>query len=279
MTIGFSSKISQLKRVYRTYGVTGALREVAESPSKIAFLLSDAVHFYSNERPVFREDIVTILPRITNSSLNEALTVHQELNNANFTNKLTEKLDSTSERPSPLHSNWRELLYIYIRLEKPTTVVETGAYDGLSSTYILAALNANNAGELITIDIDDPTLPPSDLPATKSGWIVPDNLKSRWDLRLGDAKKELPRVVSNKEIDLFLHDSDHSEEHMRFEFNTVSDSLHNGSLVVADNSRFNNAFWDFAQKALDDMVFWPNTTHVSTQDGRTVDDRIAFGIK
>ena len=124
------------------------------------------------------------------------------------------------------------LWYAFVRALRPNVIVETGVHDGLSSSVLLYALNRNDSGQLISID-----LPSTDLPGAASGpgWLVPDRFKESWTLLLGDAKRLLPDTVKRtSSIDLFIHDSDHSEEHRKFEFSTVWPSLSPGALVLSD---------------------------------------------
>ena len=51
------------------------------------------------------------------------------------------------------------------------------------------------------------------------GWLVPENLQKRWILRLGYAREVLPQLKKEMDsIDIFLHDSLHTYEHMTFEY-------------------------------------------------------------
>jgi predicted O-methyltransferase YrrM len=269
--------VSQLLRFYRTYGILGSLKEVAESPEKAWTLTSSGNHFYTNELPVHREDVATVVPRVANVTLDEALSYWEEIGRT-LPAEIERQLQRTDDRPDTLHSNWRELIYILVRATSPSVVVETGTHDGLGSAYILAALGANGQGELITIDINDQTQLPSDLPSAEAGWIVPESLRDRWELRYADARKELPSVASDNDIDMFLHDSLHTPEHMEFEFSTIAPALTDGAVVVTDNSRFNDVFWDFSQRQLEDPVFWRSTSRAEDHDGNVVDDRLGIGV-
>src|SRR5271170_5289964 len=44
----------------------------------------------------------------------------------------------------------QEYLYHLVRLTRPTTIVETGVYRGISSAFLLAALEANGLGNLVS---------------------------------------------------------------------------------------------------------------------------------
>jgi len=60
---------------------------------------------------------------------------------------------------------WQAELYIVCRLTTPKIVVETGVEHGISTSFILEALEDNNKGFLYSVDF-----PPEGI---QSGWIVP----------------------------------------------------------------------------------------------------------
>lgn len=137
------------------------------------------------------------------------------------------------------------ILYALVRALKAERVVETGVASGSSSRYILEALKRNGGGRLCSIDLPDGT----GIPKGQSvGWQVPEDLRKGWSLTLGDAKVELPKVLSGlKEIDLFFHDSDHSEQHMTFEFGQAWAHLRTGGVLGSDDVYWNSAWERFLQ--------------------------------
>lgn len=142
------------------------------------------------------------------------------------------------------------LLYVLCRIVKPETLIETGCCTGWTSALILAALNKNERGHLYTIDLPamdgvnsmDWTLPQG-LPC---GYLVPDEYKDRWQLILGDAKDELPKLLERvKKVDLFYHDSNHTYEHMIWEYRQVYPFMQKGSYLVSDDIGWNLSFKTF----------------------------------
>ena len=128
------------------------------------------------------------------------------------------------------------ILYIICRKQKPDNVIETGVASGVSSSHILCALEANQQGELYSIDL------PS-WQKTPSGWMIPDYLRHRWHLTQGRSLENLePLLKKVNEIDIFLHDSDHSYENMRGEFETAWTHLKTGGLLLSHNIDFSDAF-------------------------------------
>ncbi|HEY2119903.1 MAG TPA: class I SAM-dependent methyltransferase, partial [Candidatus Acidoferrum sp.] len=83
------------------------------------------------------------------------------------------------------------LQYAAVRAARPRIVVETGVANGVSSAYLLLALEANSSGTLYSIGLDDKEF----LPEGKSlGWVVPKELRSRWKLLVGDSREMLPKL-------------------------------------------------------------------------------------
>jgi len=137
------------------------------------------------------------------------------------------------------------VLYVCIRALKPRIMVETGVSSGSSTHYILKAMELNGQGKLYSIDL--PNIGLSVLPkGEKIGWLVPEQLKSRWTLILGRSQEKLlPLLYQLKTIDAFLHDSEHTYETMMFEYQAVWPFLKEGGILLSDDVHRNKAFKDF----------------------------------
>jgi predicted O-methyltransferase YrrM len=109
-----------------------------------------------------------------------------------------------------------DTIYLLVRSLKPDVVVETGVCYGASSAYILQALAENRRGVLYSIDLGNtPNEPPND-------FFVPQYLRDRWHLIIGDCKQQLPPLLARLgRIDLFHHDSLHTYEHMMWEYSAA----------------------------------------------------------
>ena len=138
------------------------------------------------------------------------------------------------------------LQYMAIRAFQPEIVVETGVANGVSSAYILLALQKNERGALYSIGLSDP----QDLAAGKPlGWIVPESLKSRWNLLIGDSRDLLPSLLAKLDtIDVFVHDSLHTYDHMRWEYQTAFPYLRPGGLLFSDDAAWNSAFSEYCRE-------------------------------
>ena len=165
--------------------------------------------------------------------------------NRKFYKGIEEKRNSYGRRESVwyygLNRTLGTVLYIICRKQRPDYVLETGVASGVSSSYILGALEVNGRGQLYSIDLPVWQKIPS-------GWMIPDYLRNRWQLIQGmSSKKMAPLLGKIKEIDIFLHDSDHSYENMLWEFETVWTHLKTGGLLLAHNIDYCDAFTDFCR--------------------------------
>ena len=150
------------------------------------------------------------------------------------------------------------MLYLLVRTHKPQVAVETGVGRGVSSAHILCAMQENNTGHLYSID-----LPPEQAAVAKcaddivqladgqrhhaynAGECVPDRLKDKWSLIVGDSKEQLPALLRTiKRIDMFFHDSLHTYEHMKFEYETAWPYLSDGGLMLSHDVVWNKAFYE-----------------------------------
>ena len=136
-------------------------------------------------------------------------------------------------------------LWCLVRHAKPTRVVETGVARGIGTRFMLEALEANGDGHLWSID----------LPPIVSGWhtssnaAIPQHLTSRWTYLRGSSRRRLPALLrSVPEIDMFVHDSLHTDSNMRFEFASVWPALRPSGILVSDDVAANRSFTDLVRE-------------------------------
>jgi predicted O-methyltransferase YrrM len=151
-------------------------------------------------------------------------------------------------------------LYGLVRDTRPAVCVETGVCNGVSTTMMLAGIARNGAGILYSIDYPEhagEAYPPDAFwpgkkgavvpPGRQPGWIVPEPLRSRWRMTIGRSQEALaPLLDALGTIDLFLHDSEHSESCMRFEYELAWEHLRPGGVLVSDDVTWNMTFEEFA---------------------------------
>jgi hypothetical protein len=147
-------------------------------------------------------------------------------------------------------------LYALTRILRPDRIVETGGTPGKSSSFILRALERNGAGHLWTVDLAPPSAGGRELSPCEghaftphgltSGWAIPSALLERHTVVSGDACEKLPPLLrSLGSIDIFIHDSDHSYEHMMWEFEAAFPYARSGGVIWSDDVLGNSAWPDF----------------------------------
>jgi predicted O-methyltransferase YrrM len=140
--------------------------------------------------------------------------------------------------------------YLMCRLLEPAVVVETGVAYGVSSAFILRALEENGRGMLHSVD-----LPPLRPEYEKFWGIAVDGTpKDRWSLHRGSSRRVLPRLLEETgTVDLFVHDSLHTYRNMRREFELVWPRLRTGGVILADDVERNRAFGELRSR---DPALW-----------------------
>jgi len=145
------------------------------------------------------------------------------------------------------------LCYTVVRALRPQVLVETGVCYGVTSAFILGALEENESGMLYSID-----LPPLAKDANRyQGCAVPKHLRKRWRLTRGPSSRLLAKIVREVgPIDFFLHDSLHTYRNMSREFDVVTRNLSLPGVIVSDDVSWNAAFLECVAKT--HPSYWAN---------------------
>jgi len=135
-------------------------------------------------------------------------------------------------------------LYGLTRWVRPTVIVESGGYIGMSSAFILKALADEKlaAAKLYSIELSQ---------ECEQGALIPDELRSAsagFVPMRGKVEDFLKRNELPSTIDMFLHDSSHSYRHMLWEFRQFWPRLPDGGLLVSHDVQMNAAFPEFVTK-------------------------------
>lgn len=170
-------------------------------------------------------------------SISEASKYLEEiLENDEFRDHVRKQISSSRrgvEMDRSIHVARRAGWYATIRATKPKVLVETGTDKGLGSCVIGEAIRRNGVGHLYTIDIEP-----------ESGFLIGDRYEGLITRITGDSVGELRKI---KDIDWFIHDSDHSAAHEAAEFEAVSENLSPGALVLSDNSHVTDVLADWSR--------------------------------
>jgi hypothetical protein len=141
-------------------------------------------------------------------------------------------------------------IWCVVRHLRPKNVVETGVAHGVTSRFILEAMERNGVGHLWSID-----LPPFERHWRKQvGVAVDGRFGDRWTYIKGSSRRHLPELISRLgQIDLFIHDSLHSERNVRFELDMAWEVLRPNGVIVVDDIDASWGFRSFTEKFPDQL--------------------------
>jgi len=216
------------------------------------------------KRRASRRDLVDLLTQVAGVSSSQSHALFEELKTNSFQDKLRKHIAQINVPGVRLNPNWftekdwHAALYCIIRAAQPDVVVETGVASGNSAAFILRALHDNQKGKLYSIDL--PPIPDENgnVPGNMN-WILPDGvepgcavpplLRYRWELIISPSETALPPLLQRLgQIDIFLHDSDHSYQHMMWEYETAWPYIKTGGILLSDDVGLNSAMIDFCRR-------------------------------
>ena len=139
------------------------------------------------------------------------------------------------------------LLYVLVRALRPARVVETGVRPGYSTAWILAALRANDAGELVSLGPGSSAGRVRGLEDGTVGQLVPPALRARWTLVLGNSEERLAGILDASPLDLFFYDNGPDVARARFELRNAWAALSPRGVVLAHRVDANSAWSEFCR--------------------------------
>jgi predicted O-methyltransferase YrrM len=223
---------------------SGGTVPARDDAGRTPFLLSAAARKDLRHRMLlFRQAALDRIAGLTGAGENELRRYRREISDSDLADKLLQRgasLAFTRELPQAA------LLYLLVRASRPKRVVETGVGPGYSSSWILAALEANGVGELFSLGPGSPHGRSKGLGMVPVGSFVPLSLRHRWTLVLGNTEDRLADVLRPEHgTDLFF--SDNGPDRARFELHHAWDALAPTGLLLAHHIDSNPAWADFCR--------------------------------
>jgi hypothetical protein len=136
-----------------------------------------------------------------------------------------------------IHFSRRIGWYAFVRILKPKVVIETGVHHGLGAVVLCAALLRNRDegydGRYYGTDID-----------VHAGRLLSGKYAAIGQILYGDSLESLQAL--NLEVDVFVNDSDHSEDYEYREYQVIKHKLSENAIVLGDNSHSSSALFRFS---------------------------------
>jgi len=142
--------------------------------------------------------------------------------------------------------------YAFVRIKKPKVVVETGIDKGLGSVVLATALMKNTEegfpGHLYCTEINP-----------DAGYLLKEEPFSKYGTIIyGDSIETLQKF--DKQIDILITDSNHSQDYEYGEYETVKDKLTINSLIISDTADESSKLLEFAQQMNWNFLFFKEET-------------------
>lgn len=247
-----TSRISRL--VLMPYRMRAALAYYAAPVARIPVWLltsKEYTNFTYDLSELNREYLAWFVAVVTQKSVNAVRSYTAELESDHDLREHVRRLTHSSEfrHVSDADARFarRAGWYAFVRALKPRVVVESGIDKGLGSCVLASALRRNTAegraGYLYAIDIDP-----------KAGYLFQAPYTDCGRILYGDSLSVLQDL--NERIDLFIHDSRHSPEHERNEFELVASKLEPKALVLSDNAHSTGELMAFAERTRRQFLFF-----------------------
>jgi len=140
----------------------------------------------------------------------------------------------------------RMVWYAIARATKPRILVETGVDQGMGAVVLCAALARNAAdghpGRYYGTDINP-----------DAGYFLQAPYADYGKVLYGDSLKSLGAL--NETVDLFINDSDHSEDYELAEYDLIKAKISPAAILLGDNSHVTSKLAEFSMREGRRFVF------------------------
>lgn len=248
-----------LRRAFKAAAVRRERKNFALGYFKPSLRRIDTWLDESNERTNFTYDLTDInlrylaltISAVTGVPFDEIEAyIHEARNDRELVDHVARAVSA-----SPLRSEadtrvfWGRRLgwYAFVRTLKPKVVVETGVDKGHGSVLLCAALLRNRSegspGRYFGTDINP-----------RAGYLLGGKYRETGAILYGDSIASLKGL--DAVIDLFINDSDHSEEYEKREYATIRGKLAKNAVILGDNSHATDALARFSIENNRKFVFF-----------------------
>lgn len=157
-----------------------------------------------------------------------------------FNRRIIDKQNQLTNR-SMMGPIARSVLYALVCIYRPKVIVETGGNLGMTSTFILKAIQdaGIEGARLYSIERDKRIV---------HGSFIPDELRGPFVPLAGAVEDFLNSDEIPQNIDMFLHDSTHRYAHQIMEFEKFWMRLGKGGLLCSHDVDMNSAFTEFISR-------------------------------
>jgi len=249
--------LKKLRRKHRIIQQAGRRRSIAmgyysknlELIRKWIWKDTETSNFYYKLTPLNRDYLAQTISSLTDESYEKIIQYFYELENDNGLREHLRMSLQGTHYGSDIEIEYGRRLgwYAFVRALKPRVVVETGVDHGVGACVLASALLRNSAegfsGRYYGTDI-----------RPEAGQLFCGRYSEAGSILYGDSIQSLEKL--NEKIDLFINDSDHSEEYEYREYLTVSEKLSEKAIILGDNSHSTDSLSRFSRESHRKFLFF-----------------------
>jgi hypothetical protein len=218
---------------------------------KWLFTSRETTNFTYDLTELNKQYLALTISLITNKSQSEIFSYIKEIDSNNLLKKHifneTKKSGESYKSDKIIYFGRRIGWYAIVRAIKPKIVVETGVDKGLGSCILISALMKNKEegykGYYYGTDINP-----------KAGYLLTREYAKFGEILYGDSISSLKKF--NKQIDVFINDSDHSSNYEYKEYLTIRSKLSSNAIILGDNSHCTTKLLEFSKKTNRKFLFF-----------------------
>lgn len=216
---------------------------------KWIFRDTETSNFYYRLTELNRQQLAHFIAVITKTSPIDVLKFFVELeSDINLRQHLESSIKQTGYEPGIQVEFGRRLgWYALTRILKPRVVIETGVGHGVGACVLTSALLRNLEegfqGRYVGTEINPDMGKILTEPYSRVGKVI-----------YGDSNTTLQAF--SEDIDLFINDSDHSEDYEYAEYTSISSKLSYSAIVIGDNSHVTNKLQEWSLENCRKFLFF-----------------------
>jgi hypothetical protein len=246
----FTSKIDRINRIkYRYHFAMSYYRPQIKQIKKWIWRDTENSNFYYDLTEDNELYLATLISNITGTSTDQVLDYFAELkSNVHLSDYIKDNLKESSY-PQDIEIMFGRRIgwYAFVRILKPEIVVETGVDHGIGSCVLIEAIKRNiiegSYGKYFGTDLN-----PS------AGQLIKKEDETLAKILYGDSITSLKAF--DKQIDLFINDSDHSSTYEYDEYQSIKSKLNKGAVILGDNSHVSRSLCRFSLENLREFYFF-----------------------
>jgi len=240
LPVPINAKIKQLYRLRERRAIAmGYYEKKLAIIDKWVWLDTETSNFYYRITDLNRTHLAQLISSITNTSYDNIIGYFEELEGDSSLRKHLQQALKGAHYGNDINIQYGRRLgwYAFVRVIKPKIVVETGVDHGVGSCVLASALLRNIAeghtGKYYGTEI-----------RPEAGQLFCGEYASTGKILYDDSIASLKKL--DEKIDLFVNDSDHSEEYEYLEYLTINEKLSDNAFILGDNSHVSESLSRFS---------------------------------